>query len=314
MVGFLRLDHEISDKIRGLLFDIERGAYHDGFGIRTVVYMKGCPLHCMWCANPEGQKSSPEAAFYEERCDGCGRCVEVCPEKALSSTSDKIQLDRDRCSFCSKCVDVCPHEALKIIGRAYTPKEILNEVLKDIVFYHESGGGVTLSGGEPLAQPDFSEALLKACKGVGLQTAIETCGYADWQSFEMLLKCCDVVLYDFKCIDPEKHKNFTGVSNKRILENALKVSEKGVPIIARVVLIPGLNDSKEDFLDLLRFLRRLKNIVRVDLLPYHKLGIVKYKRLGLKYALTDMEPPDELQVAEYRKLVESFGFKSSVGG
>ena len=305
---------ERPDEIEGIVFDIERGAYHDGFGIRTVVFLKGCPLHCLWCSNPEGQSFSTDIAFYEEKCDGCGHCVEVCPEKAISSGSGKIRLDRDRCSFCGKCVDVCPSEAIKLIGTAYTPKEVLNEVLKDSVFYHKSGGGVTLSGGEPLAQPDFSEALLKTCKEMGLQTAIETCGSADWQSFERLLKYCDVVLYDFKCIDPEKHKNFTGVSNKRILENAIKVSKKGIPIIARIVLIPGLNDSKEDFLGLLRFLRRLKNIVCVDLLPYHKLGIVKYKRLGLKYALTDMEPPDELQVAEYRKHVESFGFKSSVGG
>jgi len=240
--------------------------------------------------------------------------VEACPEKAISSSVDKIQLDRGRCSFCGKCVDVCLPEAIKIIGRAYTPKEILNEVLKDSVFYRKSGGGITLSGGEPLAQPDFSEALLKACKEMSLQTAIETCGYADWQSFERLLKYCDEVLYDFKCIDPEKHKNFTGVSNKRILENALKVSEKGVPIIARVVLIPGLNDSKKDFLRLLQFLEKLKTVICVDLLPYHKLGIAKYKRLGMRYALTNMEPPDDLKVAEYKKLVESFGFKSSVGG
>lgn len=302
------------DKIKGIVFDTERGSYHDGLGIRTVVFLKGCPLHCLWCSNPEGQSFSTEIAFYEEKCDGCGRCVEACPEKAISSSVDKIQLDRGRCSFCGKCVDVCLPEAIKIIGRAYTPKEILNEVLKDSVFYRKSGGGITLSGGEPLAQPDFSEALLKACKEMSLQTAIETCGYADWQSFERLLKYCDEVLYDFKCIDPEKHKNFTGVSNKRILENALKVSEKGVPIIARVVLIPGLNDSKKDFLRLLQFLEKLKTVICVDLLPYHKLGIAKYKRLGMRYALTNMEPPDDLKVAEYKKLVESFGFKSSVGG
>jgi len=299
----------------GIIFNIERCAFHDGSGLRTIVFLKGCPLRCKWCANPEGLSFSQDIAFFQDKCTDCGRCIEVCPEKAISKSSEsKIKIDRNRCSLCARCVDVCPSSAVQIIGKEYTTGEVIKEVLKDEIFYRVSGGGITLSGGEPLAQPDLSAEILKKSRELGLGTAIETSGQADWKVFQKVLKYCDAVLFDFKQIDPQKHKELTGVDNNRILNNAIKISKMGIPIIARLPIIPGFNDSKEDFTNLLNFLKKLKTVIRVDLLPYHRLGTSKYNALDRDYPVEDIQPPTKQELEDLKEIAESYSFITSIGG
>ena len=265
----------------GTIFDIKRYAIHDGPGIRTTVFLKGCPLSCLWCHNPESQKPAPELLFWEERCTQCAACIAACPEKAISQHNGCIATDRDRCTACGACVLVCPNRAREIVGRTVSVDEVLHEVEKDVLFYDESDGGVTLSGGEPLFQPDFSQALLRACKAREIHTALDTCGDVEEKFLLDIAEVTDLFLYDLKLIDPETHKRRTGVSNKRILSNLRRLDERGERIWIRIPLIPGINDDPETVDQLGTFTTTLNSVETVQLLPYHHTGNQKSKRLGI---------------------------------
>jgi pyruvate formate lyase activating enzyme len=275
--------------ITGNIFDIKRYAIHDGPGIRTTVFLKGCGLSCPWCHNPESQNRAPELLFWEERCIGCLACVDVCPEGAIKSAAGKVITDRDRCTACGACVPVCPSRAREIVGRTVTVTEVVDEIEKDVLFYDESGGGVTLSGGEPLVQPTFSCEILRACKAHDIHTALDTCGDAKESDLFEVAAFTDLFLYDLKLIDPERHRTYTGTSNERILRNLKRLDEQRKRIWIRVPLIPGINDAAEDIDRLGRFVSTLESAEAVYLLPYHRAGTQKRKRLGQAIRL-DLDP------------------------
>jgi pyruvate formate lyase activating enzyme len=275
---------------QGLIFDIQRCSVHDGPGIRTLVFLKGCPLRCPWCCNPEGQETEPEIAFRRSLCIGCGVCRDACSSGAIRFIDARVELDRRKCTVCGECTKLCPSAALSIVGRWMTVEEVLGEVERDLVFYETSGGGVTVSGGEPFAQADFTGAFLEACKGRGMATAIETAGFASWHSIEPVIRHADLILYDIKKMDCLPHRQLTGVSNQPILENAGRIAGLGVPIVIRYPVIPGLNDTPEALDALFRFASTLPGLKHIELLPYHRLGESKYTMLGRDYALRGAKP------------------------
>lgn len=299
---------------KGTVFDIKRFAIHDGPGIRTTVFFKGCPLRCFWCHNPESQSSERELIVRESRCRRCGTCLDVCPQGALALTGDSISIDRGRCALCGACAEACPSQALEVVGQEMTVREVMREVEKDVPFYDESRGGATFSGGEPLLQPEFLAALLSACKEKGISTVVDTCGFAPWETMENVRENVDLFLYDLKVMDPARHAELTGVSNERILENLERLSRLGQPLIVRVAVIPGKNDAEEEIRALGRFVASLQNPPPIDLLPYHRTGIGKYARLGRAYRLEETVPPDEERMAEIALLLRRYEFPVTVGG
>ena len=297
---------------RGSIFNIERYAVHDGPGIRTIVFLKGCPLRCTWCQNPEGQRKKPELAVFPDKCIGCGRCLEVCPTGAATEAEGNPQMDWSLCRGCLECARVCPGGARKAIGWNAGPEEVLAEVLKDLPFYRRSGGGVTLSGGDPVTQIGFSTRILALCKEHGLHTAIETCGHAPWEEFERVLAHTDFVLLDLKHMDPERHRSETGTGNERILENAERIARTGKEMVIRVPVIPGYNDDMKNILATVRFVRGLQSVKKIELLPYHTLGIAKYGRMGWKYGLEETEPLAEENLGPLKNLIREAGLECGV--
>jgi pyruvate formate lyase activating enzyme len=278
--------------VSGITFNVQRFSTEDGPGIRTTVFMKGCPLRCRWCHNPEGLSPQPQLVWYDVRCLGARACLAACPNQALELTPAGMRIDRRRCSPCDRCVGACPTAALEVIGRRWTPQELFALVAKDAVFYETSGGGVTVSGGEPAMQPDFLEAFLVLCHEEGIATAIDTCGYADWSVYERLLPCVDLVLFDLKIADRERHREATGVLPDRIFENAAAIEGRGVPMWVRTPVIPGYTDDEENIAALASLIAgRLPAVERWDLLAYTNLGRPKYHRLDLPYALEDTDLP-----------------------
>lgn len=271
-----------------VIFDIQRNSFVDGPGIRTTVFFKGCNLKCKWCHNPESQNFEKQMMIYKNKCTGCGKCASVCPHH-LSS-----------CEFCGKCEILCPNDARKVCGKEYTPEEVLKEVIKDKTFYETSNGGVTFSGGECMLQADFLCETLKLCKENGIHTAIDTAGCVSWEHFEKIMPYADMFLYDVKCFDEQKHKEYTGVSNKLILENLKKISDTGdKEIIIRIPVIHGVNDDEKEMGMIAEFLKGIR-YTSVDLLPYHKMGEHKYDALDMAY--TEFEVPDKAVIDGYKKL------------
>jgi len=276
----------------GVTFNVQRFSTEDGPGIRTTVFMKGCPLRCRWCHNPEGLSPQPQLVWYDVRCIGARRCLAACPASALDLTPEGMRIDRDRCTPCDLCAEACPSGALEVIGRRWTPDELLAQVAKDAAFYETSGGGVTVSGGEPAMQPNFVEAFLQLCHESGIATALDTCGYADWSVYERLLPHLDLILYDLKILDRERHRQATGVYPDRILANAAAIAERGMPMWVRTPVVPGYTDDEENIGALAAFIRtRLSTVQRWDLLAYTNLGVAKYRRLGLPYPLEETQLP-----------------------
>ncbi len=263
----------------GMVFDIQKFSVHDGPGIRTTVFVKGCPLRCLWCHNPESQSIRPEIFFTQEKCIGCGSCVAACPEHCHVLTQTHL-FDRAQCLRCGKCAEACLPEALELAGRSMSVEETLAKVLEDKVFYETSGGGMTVSGGEPMMQFDFTLALVRAAKAEGLHVCLDTCGYADFAKYQEILPYADLFLYDIKASDPVKHQEFTGVDNVRILENLRLLDAAGGKTVLRCPLIPGLNDDEAHLRNIGKLAQNLQHVQEITLHPYHPLGQSKNTRLG----------------------------------
>ena len=290
-------------KVKGKIFNIQRYCTHDGPGIRTTVFLKGCPLHCAWCHNPESHAFHEEIGYNESACIKCGRCVGVCLNQAHFIKDGNHIFDRKKCNRCFKCVEVCP-SALEIVGKTVTVQEVLDEVFEDKIFYKENGG-ITLSGGEPLSQAEFSIALLKAAKECGITTCVETCGFAPYETIETFLPYVDVFLYDYKLTAPELHKKYTGVDNNLILENLIKIDEKGAKTVLRCPIIPGVNDAKEHFDGIAKTANALRNILRVEIEPAHTIGESKHAQMGYgKAPLAYREPTNE-EVKTWLEILQS---------
>lgn len=272
--------------LTGITFNVQRFSTEDGPGIRTTVFFKGCLLQCRWCHNPEGLSSRPELVWYDVRCIGARDCLRVCPEEALQLTPQGMRINRRRCTACGACVQACPAAALEIIGREWTPEALLAEVQKDAVFFETSGGGVTLSGGEPMIQFEFLAAFGRLSQQAGLHVALDTCGAVPWEWYEQVLPWVNLVLYDLKIWDRERHRAATGVDNARILENARRIAGLGKPIWIRTPVIPGYTADADNLAALAEFIAaELPTVQRWDLLAYTNLGQPKYHRLDRPYAL-----------------------------
>jgi len=302
--------------VKGIVLNIQHYSIHDGPGIRTSVFLKGCFLHCLWCQNPESQSSIPELFYFKEKCTGCGRCVDVCREKANIVTENKIIIDRRKCKGCGQCINVCPSDARSLMGKEMNAEEVFKQVQRDELFYKRSKGGVTLTGGEPLFQPGFTKHLLALCHQAGIHTALETCGYAEWDMIKDILKYADLVLFDLKHMEAKRHQEYTGVPNDLILENARKIHHiLKIPIWARIPVIPGYNDSIENIKATAEFVvKELNPSVPVHLLAYHRLGETKYERLGKENNKVMINPPDDERIKEIQKTMVSYGLDTYIGG
>ncbi len=289
---------------QGTIFNIQRFSIHDGPGIRTTIFLKGCPLGCAWCHNPESQHALPQIMVRAERCQGCGACVSACANGSAVITQGKRQ--PATCRACGNCVDVCAHDALELVGRTMTVTEVMQEIMKDELFYDQSGGGVSFSGGEPLLQAEFLENLLAACRRQGLHTVVDTCGYAPWPVLAKLAPLVDLFLFDVKLMDEARHKQYTGVSNRIILQNLTSLAALQKQIEVRVPIIPGVNDDRKNMEALAEFLRPLP-ILGVKLLPYHAYGVPKYAYLGQAYRLDEQLPAGEVAVEKSAAFLRGAG-------
>jgi pyruvate formate lyase activating enzyme len=304
---------------RGMVFDIQRWSLHDGPGIRTIVFLKGCPLRCTWCCNPESQAPHAELALFADKCIGCHRCIALCPHGAISATARGLQTDWSVCrSTCYNatassfpCTAKCYSKARRAIGGMISVDEVMTEVLKDSGIYGQGGGGMTLSGGEPMSQCDFARDLAQAAKENWLQVAMETCGFAPWSSYQEILPFVDFLFLDIKYFDEKRHQELTGQTNKLILENAPLMADsmrqKGGKIVVRIPVIPGLTDH-EDVEKIARFVStRMPGVETLELMPYHRLGRGKYGDIGRQYELGDLQPPGEEQMQTFREIVSHHG-------
>lgn len=301
----------------GWVFNIQRFSIHDGPGIRTTVFLKGCPLHCFWCHNPEGIHPKLEIQFHPARCILCGDCVLLCEQKAHNLQDGVHRYERGSCIQCGRCVDGCPAGALESAGELMTISQVMDEVLSDRPFYETSGGGMTISGGEPLLQLEFTRSLLECCKAEGIHTAIETTAFGRWKDIEALLPVTDIVMMDLKHLDPEKHRQSTGVSNLRILENACRLASTDKPIQFHTPVVPGVNDSPEEIAAIAKFVNELIGLRRAAqeqpedislvLLPFHRLAADKYISLGLDYKASTLEMPSKEKIHALVETARQYG-------
>ena len=300
---------------KGFVFDVRRYAIHDGPGIRTTVFLKGCPLSCWWCHNPESQAPGPEVIFREGRCIACGACIAACPEGALSRDAQgRPFAGPGACARCGACAAVCYAEARRMAGREATVDEVMAEVERDAAFYERSGGGVTFSGGEPLMQIEFLDALLRASRGRGIHTALDTCGYAPWESIDRIRGMVDLFLYDIKLVDDARHREATGVSNGPIVENLLALSRYGHGIRLRFPVIPGINDDDTSVQEIGALASSLPSLIGIDIIPYNRLGVEKHARLGRPYRLPDALPLSAERIEALAGILGSFGLRVNIGG
>jgi len=290
------------ENAQGVVFNIQRYNMHDGDGIRTIVFLKGCALRCKWCANPEGLKPAAQLRIQPNHCVGCGVCVQKCENHAAALDHGKPRIAWDHCRACGVCTQACLAGAREIVGRSMTAAEVMEEVRRDFVFFRRTGGGLTLSGGEAMLQPDFALALLRMAQEEGIPTTVETCGCAPWETYRQALDCVDQFFFDLKHMNDETHRRLTGCSNVQILENARKLAEAGARIIFRTPVVPGMNDSEENIRATARFAADM-HAEELELLPYHQMGAGKYEQLGLTYSLNEIRPPSDLQMQRLREIV-----------
>ena len=299
--------------VTGTVFDVKRYTLHDGPGIRVSVHFKGCPLSCLWCHNPESRLPIPQVLFREERCIACGACIGSCPRGAVS-ISNGVLMTSALCSGSGACADICPSGARELCGRELTVDNVIARILRDRVFFDQSGGGVTLSGGEPFYQPEFATALLKECRRHEIHTSVDTCGFVSRSVLLEALPFVDLFLYDIKHMDPEKHREYTGVDNEVILSNLKMLGEAGVLIHARMPFIPGLNTDEKNMHSVGAFLRGVRGVVKVNLLPYHTAAEDKHRRWNVEFKLKNLRAPSVDMLRRGAAVLEGYGLKVEIGG
>ena len=302
---------DIENKQLGIIFNIERYAVFDGPGIRTIVFLKGCHLHCRWCQNPEGQNPEVELAFFADNCTGCMNCTSVCPHGAICMVNGMSTTDWSRCKQSHKCVEVCQTEARKQVGEKMTAEQVVEEVEKDAAFYRRSGGGVTLSGGEPIMQPDFAAEILRLCRSKYINTTVETSGFVRSDDLMKVLEYANFIYYDVKHMDAKKHMEGTGFGNELILENLKKIPV-GKNLVVRIPIVSGYNDSENNIRETAIFARKMGKVKKIELLPYNRLGVLKYEHIGKKYSLPDLESPTAREMNKLKSLVESCGIQCEI--
>ncbi len=301
-------------RISGHVFDIKKYAIHDGPGIRTTVFFKGCSLKCRWCHNPESWNRHPEPGFRKSRCAKCGQCVEVCKEQAISLGENGPVTDAAECTVCGECVGICPNSAREIIGQEMTVDQVINEIKKDIIFYDQSGGGATFSGGEPLMQPEFLLALLGKCQDEGIHTVVDTTCHAKLEILQEVAQHTDLFLCDLKHMDGAVHKDFTRVDNDLILYNIRWLLDAGKRIVIRIPIVPGFNDDRANIEMTAEFVKSLGTVDKIDVLPYNRGGREKSARLTTEFDLMEADVPDDEKMAMIVETIESYGFEVKIGG
>ncbi len=298
--------------MQGTIFNIQRFSIHDGPGVRTTVFFKGCNLRCLWCHNPEAAGREPEVEFFPDKCIACGACVEVCPEDAQELIGNRRVYYRDLCRRCFQCIEECFSGALLKTGKEVDTSQVIAEIERDREYYRFSNGGVTFSGGEPLLQKDFLKSLLIECRLRGIHSAVDTAGNVAWEILEEIVPLTDLFLYDVKGYDEEVHRSATGAGNRRILENLKRLSEAGSQVWIRIPVIPGINASPEEMTRIADFLAPLGGIRWVELLPFHTLGAEKYASLGREYPMAGTKPPSKEHMAQYQRILEERGLPARI--